>query len=507
MDTILLSMENISKRYTGVKALDSVSFEIEEEEIHCLAGTNGSGKSTLIKIISGVETPDPGSKIYFNGKRSSNRTSIDSIRQGIEVIYQDLSLFPNLTVAENIALGNYISRGKRFLFRKGYSSIASNAMEKINIGIDLDKKVEDLSIADQQLVAICRSLIGELKLLIMDEPTTALTIREVDALFRVVTDLLNKGISILFVSHKLNEVMQIAQRVTILKDGKNIGCYPASDMDSRKIELLMTGENFQYIKNSVPVPRKKPLLEIENLSRKDNYKGICLTLYPGEILGITGPLGSGRTELALSLFGINPADKGAIRIDGQKIDLDSVGKAVDLGIAYVPGNRLVQGLVMEQGVSKNTIITVISKMLKKTGLIDHKRKSEKILALMKKFKIKIPCVEAPVSTLSGGNQQRVVLAKWMATNPRLLILDGPTVGIDVAAKGSIHESINQLAAEGIGVIIISDEVPEVLNSCHRVFVMKKGRMVSQFTSIESTEEQILECMEAQDHGSINEKAL
>ncbi len=248
MDSVLLNMESISKRYTGVQALDSVNFEIKKGEIHCLAGTNGSGKSTLIKIISGVETPDPGSKIYFQGKLSSNRTSIDSILQGIEVIYQDLSLFPNLTVAENIALGNYISRKKKFLSSRGYSSIASRAMEKININIDLGKRVEDLSIADQQLVAICRSLNGELKLLIMDEPTTALTSREVDALFKVVTDLQNKGISILFVSHKLNEVMQIAQRVTILKDGKKTGCYPASDMDSRKIELLMTGENFQYKK-------------------------------------------------------------------------------------------------------------------------------------------------------------------------------------------------------------------------------------------------------------------
>ncbi len=380
-------------------------------------------------------------------------------------------------------------------------------MEKININIDLGKRVEDLSIADQQLVAICRSLNGELKLLIMDEPTTALTSREVDALFKVVTDLQNKGISILFVSHKLNEVMQIAQRVTILKDGKKTGCYPASDMDSRKIELLMTGENFQYKKNRTLVLREKPLLEVKNLSRKDNYKDISFTLYPGEVLGITGPLGSGRTELALSFFGMNPPDAGSISVDGQKIDLNSVGKAVELGIAYVPENRLVQGLVMEQGVSKNTIITVIGRMLKKTGLIDHERKSEKISELMNKFKIKVASVDAPVATLSGGNQQRVVLAKWMATNPRLLILDGPTVGIDIAAKGSIHELINQLAAEGIGVIIISDEVPEVLNSCHRVFVMKKGRMISEFTTGESTEDQILSCMESQGQGVMNEKAL
>ncbi|OQY52027.1 MAG: lipase [Desulfobacteraceae bacterium 4572_89] len=500
MDTAFLWMKNISKRYTGVQALDSVNFEIKKGEIHCLAGTNGSGKSTLIKIISGVEKPDLGSQIYINGELSSHRTSIDSIHQGIEVIYQDLSLFPNLSVAENIALGSLISGKKKLLSRKGYYSTARKAMKKINVNIALDQKVEDLSIADQQLVAICRSLTGELNLLIMDEPTTALTSREVDALLRVVIDLKDKGIATLFVSHKLNEVMQIAQRVTILKDGKKVGCYPAVDLDSQKIEFFMTGANFQYKKNTtIPSPsRKKPLLEIKNLSKKQNYNNISLKLYPGEILGITGLLGSGRTELAHTLFGMNPADDGSIKINDKKIVLNSVFEAIDLGIAYVPENRLVQGLVLNQTVSKNSVITIIRRLLKKTGLIDHKNKADKITDLVNKFSIKVPSIDAPVSTLSGGNQQRVVLAKWVATDPKLLILDGPTVGIDVAAKGSIHESISQLAAEGLGVILISDEVPEVLNICHRVFVMNRGRIISEFITSESTEEDVLRCLESID---------
>lgn len=425
METIFLCMKNISKRYTGVQALDRVNFEVNQGEIHCLAGTNGSGKSTLIKIISGVETPDLGSRIFINGNQSSNRTSIDSIHQGIEVIYQDLSLFPNLTVAENIALGSFISGKKKFVSTRAYHSIAHHAMKKINVHLPLDEKVENLSIADQQLVAIFRTLTGKLKLLIMDEPTTALTKREVDSLFRVVTDLKNKGIAVLFISHKLNEVMQIAQKITILKDGKKIGTYSASDLSSRKIEFLMTGNNFTYIKNTASISRGTPLLEIENLSKKDNYKDISVTLYPGEILGITGPLGSGRTELALSLFGMNPPDNGLIKINGQKIVINSVRHAVDLGIAYVPENRLIQGLVMDQSISKNTIITIIGKLLKKTGLIDHLHKSEKISELMNTFKIKVPVIDAPAATLSGGNQQRVVLAKWIATAPKLLILDGP----------------------------------------------------------------------------------
>lgn len=232
------------------------------------------------------------------------------------------------------------------------------------------------------------------------------------------------------------------------------------------------------------------------MSRKENYKDISLKLFPGEILGITGLLGSGRTELALSLFGMNPADSGIIKLYGQEVFLNSVDKAVKLGIAYVPENRLVQGLVMEQSVAKNSVITIIGRLLKKIGIIDHKEKNKKISELVEKFNIKVPSVDAPVATLSGGNQQRVVLAKWVATSPKLLILDGPTVGIDVAAKGSIHESIKQLAAEGLGVIIISDEVPEVINSCHRVIVMNRGRIISEFNTADSTEEEITRCLES-----------
>lgn len=507
MESTFLRMRNVSKRYTGVQALDHVDFEINEGEIHCLAGTNGSGKSTLIKIISGEEKPDKGSEIYIRGELSTNRTSIDSIHQGIEIIYQDLSLFPNLTVAENIALGTYISGRKKWVSSKANKVIARKAMEKIHIRIPLDKKVEDLSIADQQLVAICRALTGDLRLLIMDEPTTALTHKEVDALLTVVKELKSKGIAILFISHKLDEVMRVAQKVTILRDGRKAGPYPASDLDSRKIEYLMTGENFKYVRNTDRIAREKPLLELENLTKKNNYKDISLTLFPGEIIGITGPLGSGRTELALSVFGMNPPEKGTIKLNGQQICLNSVRDAVDYGIAYVPENRLVQGLVMEQAISKNTVLTVIEKLLNKLRLINHQQKSETISNLIAAFNIKAPLVRAPVATLSGGNQQRIVLAKWMATEPILLILDGPTVGVDIAAKGAIHETIKCLAKEGIGVIIISDEVAEVVNSCHRVFVMNRGKITAEFKTIESTEEDIRNRMASVDQGSMHEQAV
>ena len=494
MTNVFLEMKNITKRYAGVLALDSVNFDIRSGEIHCLAGTNGSGKSTIIKIISGVEKPDTGSEIYIEGNLSVNRSSIDSIYQGIEVIYQDLSLFPNLTVAENIALSDVIAAKKKIINTAAHRRTASEAMARIGVSIPLSAKVEELSIADQQLVAICRALTGDLKLLIMDEPTTALTRKEVNSLLSVVSDLKSKGIATLFVSHKLDEVMEIAERVTVLRDGKKIGTWPASELDSRKLEFQMTGENFEYTHNTEIISGSKPLLTVEDISKKDNFRNVSFNVFPGEIVGITGLLGSGRTELAMSIFGMNPVDSGKIYLDGKEIILDSVTKAVQNGIAYVPENRLVQGLVMQQSVSKNTVITIIERLLKKNRLIDHEKKNRRISELVEKFKIKVPSIDASVSTLSGGNQQRVVLAKWIATNPRLLILDGPTVGIDVAAKGSIHEAIKQLASDGLGVIIISDEVPEVMNSCHRIFVMNRGVFISEFVTRDVEEQEILDCV-------------
>jgi len=498
MSSSFLKMKNISKRYAGVQALDNVNLEINAGEAHCLAGINGSGKSTLIKILSGVETPDDGSEIYINGIRSLGRTSIDSIHQGIEVIYQDLSLFPNLTVAENIGISRMISGKRKILNKKEYIDIARKAMDRINIKLPLNSKVENLSIADQQLAAICRALTGDLKLLIMDEPTTALTKKEVDALLVVVKDLKKKGIAIIFVSHKLNEVMDVAEMVTILRDGIEIGCYPASELDSDKIEFLMTGGNFKYSKNEETISTESPLLEVASISRKDNYRNISFVLHPGEILGITGLLGSGRTELAMSLFGMNPFDSGTVKLNGKDINFRTIEEAVASGVAYVPENRLVQGLVMEQPVSSNTVVTIIDRLLKSSKIIDHNKKKKLVNNMVRDFNIKIPSVDAPVSTLSGGNQQKVVLAKWIATKPKLLILDGPTVGVDVAAKGSIHEAIKELAKQGLGVIIISDEVAEVVNSCQRVLVMNKGRIVSEFSAKDSQEEDILKCIEMSD---------
>ncbi len=497
MNTDFLSMQHISKQYTGVRALDNVDFAMKEGEIHCLAGTNGSGKSTLVKIISGVVQPESEAIIHISGNEVSHLNSMDSIRHGIEVIYQDLSLFPNLSVQENIAMSELVSSKTQFVSYKRARDIAISTMKKIGVSIPLDVLVSRLSMADRQLVAICRALTKDVKLLIMDEPTTALTKKEVDSLLRVVVDLKEKGIATLFISHKLNEVMQIAERVTILRDGVKIGCYPSDDLDDKKIEFLMTGTTTVY----TPYHKKtdttqQPILELKGLSKRSHYKDINMKVYPGEIVGITGLLGSGRTELALSIFGLHSPDEGSISIDGKTLSIDSVKKAVDHGIAYVPENRLVEGLVLDQSVGKNVVMTTLNRMLTPLKVIDAEMVDESIEKWVKELNIKIPSVDSAVKTLSGGNQQRVVLAKWIATEPKLFILDNPTVGIDVAAKSSIHEVIKTLAKKNVGVIIISDEIAEVFYNCNRVLIMNRGRIIKEFLCSDTNEEEIQSYIES-----------
>ena len=490
MGKLFLNMKNINKRYVGVQALYNVDFNIRSGEIHCLVGENGSGKSTLIKIISGVENPDNNSYIEIDGNISSHHSSINSIMKGIEVIYQDPSLFLNLSVAENIALSQIIASGNKFISWKKVNQIAETAMARIGITLPLDETASNLSIAEQQLVAICRALTSDVKLLILDEPTTALTKKEVNSLFSVIKDLKTKKIATLFVSHKLDEVLQIAERITILRDGKKIDTLNREELTKEKLTYLMTGKKIEYTKYSSGKKLDKPLFEVNNLKRSGNFDDINFRLFEGEIIGITGLLGSGRTELAEALFGINPADSGQIKIHGKNVKIRTIQDAVNLGIGYVPENRMVQGLVMPQSVAKNINITVIKKLTDKLGLIDSDKINKNIRKWIANLDIKVPSSDAPVQTLSGGNQQRVVLAKWIATDPKILILDGPTVGIDIAAKSSIHDIIKTLAKENRGIIIISDEVQEVLYNCTKIIVMHKGKFIAELKAEETSETEI-----------------
>ena len=485
-----LKMKQVSKHYAGVTALDKVDFEINKGEIHCLAGENGSGKSTMIKIISRTVEADPGSVIEIEGFPVHSHNAIDVIDKGIQVIYQDLSLFSNLTVAENIALGQFIANHNILMNWKELHLVAEKAMARINVHLPSDVVVRDISIADQQLVAICRVLTRDVKLLIMDEPTTSLTKKEVDSLLAVIMDMKAKGIATLFVSHKLNEVLQIADRISVIRDGKMVGVYPGAELNDEKLTVLMTGRKVEYERFTAIDNRYEPVLECQHLSRKAEFFDINFKLFQGEILGITGLLGSGRTEMALSLFGISQPDTGKILLNNKPVKIKSVQDAMKLGIGYVPEERLVQGLVNNQSVGRNIIITSLEILVNQFQLLDQIKVRNCIRHLIKVLSIKIPSVESPVQTLSGGNQQRVVLAKWIAIKPRVLIMDGPTIGIDVAAKYTIHEIIRDLARQGISIILISDEISELYYDCNIIMVMRKGCIVKVFNTNQATQEDI-----------------
>ncbi len=473
-----LQLRGIRKSYVGVYALKGVDFSIPEGEIHCLVGENGSGKSTLIKIISGILQPDSG-EILIMGRAVDHMEAAASLARGIRVIYQDLSLFPNLSVAENIAISELQEERNRFINGRKVRAIARAAMDRIKVDIDPAALVGDLPIGLQQLVAICRALTRDLKLLILDEPTASLTKPDIDSLLTVVRDLQVAGIAILFVSHKLNEIFEVAERVTVLRDGESVGTLPRADLTNEKLVSLMTGRTITETRFSYSAAEKLPLLEVRSLSKKNNFEDISFRLYAGEIVGITGLIGSGRTELALALFGISPAESGEILIDGKPVKIASVQDAVRAGIAYVPENRLVQGLILKQPVADNVVAAILEKLLTSIRLVDPKKRREKAAQWIEALHIKLSDAGVPVQTLSGGNQQRVVIAKWLAAEPRILVLDGPTVGIDVMAKSSIHAAIRELAAAGMAVLLISDEIPEVVNNCNRILIMRSGRIRSE----------------------------
>jgi len=488
MADAFLEVRGISKAYEGVQALRDVNMTIGRGEVHCLVGENGSGKSTLIKIIGGVVEPDQG-LVVINGRPHAHLAAIDAIREGIQIIYQDLSLYPNLTVAENISFNQFVERRASFVSWKEVRAIAERGLAEIGEQLALEESVQNLSVAKRQIVAITRSLTQNARLIIMDEPTSAITRDDVDHLFSVIARLKKKGISTLFISHKLSEIFEIAELVTILRDGRKVGDFPTSELDDAKLTYLMTGQRIEYSPYKVPEEKKAaPLLEVRGLSRKGHFRDISFALWPGEILGLTGLIGSGRTELALALFGLNPPDAGQLLLNGKPVRVRSPQEAERLGIGYLPEDRLTQGLFIGQSIGDNIVITILRKLLGALGLIDPARRRNTEKRWLEELKIKAPSAKVRAWSLSGGNQQRVVLAKWLATEPKVFILDGPTIGIDIASKRNIHEIIRALAVRGIAIIMISDEIPEILHNCNRVLVMREGRLEREIADVSAVDE-------------------
>ena len=493
MSQSLLKAEHVKISFGNVHALRDVSLEILPGEIHCLAGENGCGKSTIIKIISGVYQRDGGT-IEFDGKKLEKISPIDAINMGIQVIYQDFALFPNLTVAENLTLNTELASRKKTVSWKNVRKIAEEAVAKINFDVDLDEKVEKLSVAQKQMVAISRALMSNARLIIMDEPTTALTKKEVNSLFKIILKLKEQGIAILFISHKLNEVFEISDRFTIFRNGEMVATGSTKDLDDKKFTYYMTGREFN---DQIFVPEnmsEKPVFELKNLTLEGAFEAINFSLRRGEILGITGLLDSGRTELALSMFGLKPADSGEILKEGTPIKITNPRDAIEHKIGYVPEDRLSEGLFLTQSIGDNIIISEIDKLKKKNGQFDLKKRDEEIKRWVAELEIKTKNPDNPATTLSGGNQQRIVLAKWLACNLDVLILNGPTVGVDIGSKHDIHMVLQKLAKQGLGVIIISDDLPEVIQNCNRVLVIKNGKIRSEYDTQKVSEQMIIDDM-------------
>lgn len=491
MSEYLLQMTGIDKSFGGVHALDHVNFAVRPGKVMCLAGENGCGKSTLVKIISGVYTRDSG-QVTFEGKTIEKITPAEATRLGIQVIYQDLSIFPNLTVMENLAINSEITANRKLVNRKRWEQTAKEALSKIGYDIDLHTKMGELSVADKQLVAICRALLFNAKLIIMDEPTTALTKKEVDALFKTVRQLRDSGIAIMFISHKTEEIFEISDDVCIMRNGKNVYSGLTADLTKKDFTYYMTGRE---IEDDYFIPKnisKDPVLKVDHLTWKDKFKDVSFELRKGEILGITGLLGSGRTELALSLFGLGKVDSGTITLNGQQVRITSPIAAQKLRIGYVPEDRLTEGLCLRQPIADNIMLSSLKQLTRTLGTIRHDELFEKSNEWVKTFSIATDDAHKHASTLSGGNQQKIVLSKWLNNDLDVLILNGPTVGVDIGAKQDIHALVHDLANQGLAVIIISDDLAEVVVNCNRVIVMKDGSLVGEMEGDRITEENILE---------------
>ena len=490
MSDILLRLSDINISFSGVQILKNVNLTVNKGEIHCLIGENGSGKSTIVKIISGVYKPDSG-KLEMGGKARSSMTARESMEEGIQIIWQDFSLFPNLTVFENIALNQDLYNKKKLVHQKERRELARKALSLIGVTMDLDTPVEALSVANKQQVAIARALLNDVNLIIMDEPTTALTKKEVKALFRVIKQLQGQGMSILFIGHKLDEVYDISETFTIIRNGEVVKEGDTKDFNDKDFVYYMTGRKIEeslYVVSDTAADRP-PVFETRNLSLKNEFENISLHVRAGEILGITGLLGSGRTELALSIYGVHPATGGEILVDGRPVVIGSIEDAMKQGIVYLPEDRIAEGLCMRRSIVHNVHMSTLDKFRKDgRGPLDHDALYEDTLKWVEKFHIVAADVENPVQTLSGGNAQKVVISRLMSMDPKVLILNGPTVGVDVGAKFDIHKEIRRIAQEGVAVILISDDISEVYANCNRIMVMQKGRITREMANTEVSAE-------------------
>jgi ribose transport system ATP-binding protein len=484
----LLQMEHITKSYPGVKALKEVDFEVVSGEIHALVGENGAGKSTLMKVLTGAQLPDSG-RITWKGQPVSINTPGDAQALGISMIHQELSLIPHLTVGQNIFLGREFGAGGFINWPTLYNE-AQKLLDRLNMTVDARTEIRFLSIAQQQMVEVAKALSLNADLIAMDEPTSSLTDVETEVLFRVMRSLKDEGVSLVFISHRLEEVFEISDRITTLRDGEFVGTREAAHLTEGEVVNMMVGRELGELYPDANRTRQGMLLQTTNLKDGKELKGIDLTLYKGEILGIAGLVGAGRTALAETIFGIRRAVEGEIKIDGKLTKINSPGKAISLGIGLVPEDRKLQGVFLNLAVKNNIYISAMNQITV-WGFINIRKARTLAQSFVEKLGVRTPGLGQRIRNLSGGNQQKVVIARWLTLNPRLLILDEPTRGIDIGAKAEIHNLMSDLATQGMCVLMISSELPEVLNVSDRILVMHEGRVTAEFSRDEATQDKLM----------------
>ena len=490
----LLSMSGITKSFPGVRALDGVDLDVQAGEVHCLLGQNGAGKSTLIKVLAGAHQPDTGT-IRWRGEEVTLRSPIAAMRLGIATIYQELDLVEHLSVAENVHLGHeptaagFVVRGK--------AARASTAGLLKRLGhpeIDPARLVGDLSAAQQQIVSMARALSHDVRLIVMDEPSAALDPDEVDNLFRIVGDLTAEGVAVVYISHRLEEIRRIGDRVTVLKDGRAVaGGLPAKSTPTREVVALMTGRNVEYVFPERPTSAADgaPVLEVQALARDGEFAPFDLEVRPGEIVGLAGLVGSGRSEILETIYGARKATAGQVRVDGRALRPGSVRAAVRAGLGLAPEERKAQALLMLESVTRNVSVSSMSRF-SRGGWIDRGAEKGAARAATRELSLRPDNPSVPIRTLSGGNQQKAVLARWLLRGCRVLLLDEPTRGVDVGARAELYAVIRRLADEGLAVLLVSSEVPEVLGLADRVLVLREGRVVHTAPARELDEHRVLD---------------
>ena len=490
----LLTMSAITKSFPGVRALDGVDLDVQAGEVHCLLGQNGAGKSTLIKVLAGAHQPDGGT-IGWRGEPVTLRSPIAAMRLGIATIYQELDLVEGLSVAENVHLGHeptaagFVVRGK--------AARASTAALLKRLGhpeIDPTRLVGELSAAQQQIVSMARALSHDVRLIVMDEPSAALDPDEVDNLFRIVGDLTADGVAVVYISHRLEEIRRIGDRVTVLKDGRAVaGGLPAKTTPTRDVVALMTGRNVEYVFPDRPLaqPSGPPVLKVQGLARDGEFAPLDLELRPGEIVGLAGLVGSGRSEVLETIYGARKPTAGQVHVDGRPLKPGSVRAAVRAGLGLAPEERKAQALLMLESVTRNVSVSSMSRF-SHGGWLDRRAESGAARAAVRELSLRPDDPSVPVRTLSGGNQQKAVLARWLLRGCRVLLLDEPTRGVDVGARAELYAVIRRLADEGLAVLLVSSEVPEVLGLADRVLVLREGRVVHTAPARDLDEHRVLD---------------